>query len=278
VETGPLRPRNAGAKAAVLLVVGPLLLTAGIIGGRAALPVKELQLAPLVPFDLGSASAPPPALLDAPMIAVAPGSFEMGSTAKNESPPHRVAVAAFSIDATEVTVDAYRACVEATRCPADGLTEVAACNWATPGRGPHPMNCVDWNEADIYCRWLGKRLPTEEEWEFAARGPEGRIFPWGNSQPDEPTACFNRATTCPAGERAAGRTPQGALDLAGNVWEWTASPYCAYAVGDCGSVERVVRGGSYTAREGAKLRSSARSGHVITLRETYLGFRCARGG
>jgi formylglycine-generating enzyme required for sulfatase activity len=275
---GLFRPKHAGIKAAILLVCAPLLVAAVIIGGRLLLPVKELKLAPRTPFEIARSDTAPRERVEAPMVALPAGSFTMGSTERNEAPPHPVAVAAFAIDPELVTVRDYRACVAARRCSADGLDGPGPCNWGAPGREAHPMNCVDWNEADIYCRWIGRRLPTEEEWEYAARGPTGRLFPWGSEAPDETRACFGRDATCEAGAHPAGRTPEGVADLAGNVWEWTSSPYCGYATPGCASVERVVRGNSFRAREPARLRASQRSGHVITSRETFLGFRCARGG
>lgn len=271
-----IAPRGRGLRGAALLLGVPFLLIVVIIGGRLLMPVKELKLAPLVPFDAGHADEPPPAMRDAPMVALQGATFTMGSAEKNESPAHPVAVASFSIDPREVSVADFRACVAAGRCAVDALASLPGCAWGTPGAEQHPMNCVDWNEADIYCRWLGRRLPTEAEWEFAARGAAGRAYPWGNQPPSAERACFERGDTCPTGSRPSGATPEGVHDLAGNVWEWTASPYCPYSRPDCDSVERAVRGGSYTAREGAKLKATVRSGHVATLRERYLGFRCAR--
>jgi formylglycine-generating enzyme required for sulfatase activity len=80
------------------------------------------------------------------------------------------------------------------------------------------------------------------------------------------------------GERPSGATPEGVRDLAGNVWEWTSSPYCPYDKPGCESPQRTVRGGSYTAKEASKVRAALRSGHIVTLREQYLGFRCAKEG
>ena len=107
-------------------------------------------------------------------------------------------VGAFEIDKTEVTVRAYRACVEAGACQArwtvdwDGLTEEKRrkysqpCNWGTPDRDTHPMNCVDWQDAERFCTWAGKRLPTEQEWEYAAGGKAGNDYPWGANLPIAP--------------------------------------------------------------------------------------------
>ena len=102
------------------------------------------------------------------------------------------------------------------------------------------------------------------------------MYSRGSAPPDDARACFGREATCEPGERGAGATPEGVRDLAGSVWEWTSSAYCPYDKPNCDSAQRTVRGGSYTAKEGMKLRSSLRSGHVVTLRERYLGFRCAK--
>jgi formylglycine-generating enzyme required for sulfatase activity len=271
-----MTPRGRGVVGMVLTLAAPCVLIGIILGGRGVMPVKEMKLAPLVSFEAPKYGAPPPALAATPMVTVPAGTFSMGSTEKGESPVHSVDVAAFRLDPDEVTVADYRACVDANRCPADALTSLPGCNYGDRARDRHPMNCVDWNEAEIYCHWLGRRLPTEEEWEYAARGAAGRLYPWGNAAPDESRACFGRDATCPVGELTAGATPEGVRDLAGNVWEWTSSAYCPYDKPNCESAQRTVRGGSYTAKEGAKLRAALRSGHVVTLRERYLGFRCAK--
>lgn len=268
--------RGRAVRGAVLTLAAPFALIAIILGGRLAMPVKEMKLAPLVPFEPARYEAAPAAMLEKPMVTLPAGTFSMGSAEKAESPVHVVTVGSFALDPDEVTVADYRACVDANRCTVDPHASSSGCNYGSPERERHPMNCVDWNEAEIHCRWLGKRLPTEEEWEWAARGTAGRIHPWGSAPPDETRACFGRDGTCSVGERSAGATPEGVRDLAGNVWEWTASPYCPYDKPGCESSQRAVRGGSYTARDASRLRGALRSGHVVTLRERYLGFRCAK--
>jgi serine/threonine-protein kinase len=150
------------------------------------------------------------------------------------------------------------------------------CN-APRGAGDHPINCVDYAGAEAYCRWVGKRLPTEAEWELAARGPEGRPHPWGSDAPTCGRACIDRngacrdpdvsVATCAAGAHPADRTPEGIFDLGGNVAEWTAD-----AAGD--RALRVVRGASFIDGEEA-LRATTRAPVPAALAHVGIGFRCA---
>jgi formylglycine-generating enzyme len=166
-------------------------------------------------------------------LRVPAGEFRRGR--EGNTPAH---VPAFCIDRTEVTVAAYRACVSAGACTADHLTESTCndpfgacfvhretCNWDKPGREDHPINCVSWNQARRYCLWAGKRLPTNLEWEKAARGTDGRIHPWGGATPTCDLAVWangcGRYSTWPVGSKPRGASPYGALDMAGNVGEWT---------------------------------------------------------
>ena len=174
------------------------------------------------------------------------------------------------LDVTEVTVDGYRACVNAGTCtePVTG----GACNWDVEGRGNHPVNCVDWHQANAYCAWAGERLPTEQEWDAAARGVERRAFPWGNTPPSD-QLCWgptSGAHTCPVGSFPAGDTPEGLKDMAGNVWEWTLSTY--KPVGE----SRVVRGASWDNGHAAFVLASYRGRYVPSYQDADLGFRCAR--
>ncbi len=231
---------------------------------------------------------------------------------------HPVTVSAFCIDATEVTVRAYEACVAEGRCErtpddveyagmADGAKELYRpfCNARKPDRLDHPINCVDWDMASKYCAWKGGRLPTEAEWEFAARGAEQRDYPWGTQPPDatrlnaagrEFAAWAEKNAqkpgqihdaddtfvgTAPVGSFPAGATPSGVHDLAGNVFEWTADwfgPYGAEAAkdpkGPASGDQRAVRGGAFNAKEPTWVRAAYRWGNVPRTYNHGIGFRC----
>ena len=178
----------------------------------------------------------------------------------------------FLMDVTEVTADAYAGCVRAGGCTAEGLQCHAFATYGARGKGNHPINCVDWNQATAYCQWAGSRLPTEEEWEWAAcGGSRARTYPWGNDAPGS-QACWNRpnAGTCAVGSYPAGDAPGGIHDLAGNVSEWTTSNY------DASASYRVFRGGDFGNSAPGLLASSRYGSGPPTVRIGDLGFRCSR--
>ncbi len=185
----------------------------------------------------------------------------------------RVQVPAFSLGATEVTAAEYASCVAAQGCAEAGRGD--GCNSGVASRGAHPINCVTFAQAEAYCRHQGLRLPTEEEFELAALGPEGRAAPWGKGDPKD-RLCWGRADTregtCKAGAFPSGATPQGVQDLAGNVSEWTstcASPSCA-------DERRVARGGAWSSADPRVARAATRLTLKPSDRRNDVGFRCAR--
>lgn len=206
------------------------------------------------------------------MAAAPAGSFTLGKT---KAP---VTVAAHCIDRTEVTVSAYARCVEKGACSAPDAHDEDHewCNWKRAGREEHPINCVDQAQAIAYCAFVSARLPTEAEWEWSARGYErGTRFPWGDEEPGA-RACWDgpgntvpddREGTCPVGSFEAGANPAGVLDLAGNVWEWTAT--------DSGG-KAIDKGGGYPNAVASRLVAADRNQVVKTERYSTLGFRCVR--
>ncbi len=240
------------------------------------------------------------------MVEVPAGAFFMGCNERvdqecynSEKPGRELELPTFYIDRTEVTVEQYAACVRAGACSASGLDMplydgnerprfASYCNWGRSGRGSHPINCLDWSQARTYCAWAKKRLPTEAEWEKAARGPDGRKYPWGNEGYGRTVVAniadeslkreLSDATiaeeyddgfvgTAPVGQFPAGASPYGALDMVGNVWEWVEDWY------DAGKT-RSVRGGSWFG-EPRLARASTRDGLGPSDRFGYFGLRCA---
>ena len=212
------------------------------------------------------------------------GSFTMGSDPAlehapdaDEAPAHEVELAAFRLGRTPVTNRQYDAYVRANGYPAPSAWPGGT---VPPGRELHPVTYVSWDEAAAFCRWAGGFLPTEAQWERAARGDDRRTWPWGDDPPRPAHAALELTDTRPVGGRAAGAGPFGHLDLAGNVWEWTASERRAYPYdpGDGREAEsrspRVVRGGAFTHGPG-EARCSFRHGMLPGTIDHYVGFRLA---
>jgi formylglycine-generating enzyme required for sulfatase activity len=241
-----------------------------------AAPARPLPTRPTVPEQDG-------------MLLLPGGRFTMGSadraTPPNEHPSHEVTVAPFWIDRTEVTVAAYRACFEAGACERPPRSSTT-CTFDLDD--PQlPVSCVDWKQADAYCRFVRKRLPHEPEWEFAARGPTRARFPWGGWQ----SSCgfantlLREATgkTCTKGRPSrVGAHPMGAsmwgvLDLAGNVEEWTADWYAeSYAgVAPRAGASHTLRGGGWLSAPSASRTTSRDWGSSLEAGPN-VGMRCAR--
>jgi formylglycine-generating enzyme len=232
------------------------------------------------------------------MVFFAASTFKMGKEGR------QVQVGAFLLDRSEVRVGDYMACVRGGVC-AVPAKKATTCNWGKAGREEHPMNCISWKQAQTYCRSLGKRLPTSKEWERAARGLEGRSYPWGASAPSCRLAVYqgkgskagcDKDGTWPVGSFPAGSSPEKVLDLAGNVAEWVADCASSPAMGKgeragAGKVggagagkggrsasgscsHRVLRGGSWQS-EAAFLKAWVTSREEASLGSPLAGFRCA---
>jgi formylglycine-generating enzyme required for sulfatase activity len=228
--------------------------------------------------------APPPAPVGScpnGMCPIPAGTFQMGSTngVPDEQPVHAVTLAAYELDEFEVTVSQYAACVTAGGCTAAGTDTY--CNAGVSGWDNHPINCVDWNQATAYCTWDGKRLPTEQEWEYAARGTDGRKYPWGNEEPDN-QLCWsgggtNRYSTCEVGSYPSGKSPFGVQDMEGNVGEWASSLFTPNYSSQPIGTARVFRGRSWSSGLAALYAgSSFRDYDASSFQHSELGFRCAR--
>ena len=230
-----------------------------------------------------SASTPAPPRAPADGMAKIPGGkLKMGRDdgKKSEAPAHEVTVKDFFIDTREVTVAAYRECVAAKKCPEP--TDDEFCNFHKKDRDNHPINCVDFKSAEAFCAFVGKRLPTEQEWERAARGDDGRKYPWGAEEPNMDLLCWKRLKeklgTCEVGSRPKGASPYGVLDMAGNVNEWTSTKYCPYATPSCETEEHSGRGGSWDYSNADNVTTTTRAGGKPTHARDLLGLRCAKDG
>jgi formylglycine-generating enzyme required for sulfatase activity len=264
------------------------------------------------------------------MVLVPGGRFFMGSddpAFKLWQPAHKVALDAFCIDIYEVTAGDYKACSDRGECkrpevkvdyPKGETTSetdhernktayAELCNFGKEGREKHPMNCVSWALAEAYCIEQKKRLPTEAEWEYAARGSDGRKFPWGEDHGDERymNACGRECTawevahhlrlstrmyeaddgyagTAPVGSFPLGKTKFGAHDFIGNVWEWTADWFQTYSsdevinpVGAPAGDRKAIRGGGFNGGTELWLNPAFRYHQLATASSHGIGFRCA---
>lgn len=227
----------------------------------------------------------------APMVLVPAGSFTMGNegSGANEKPLHQVSLGAFYMDLHEVTTARYARFLEKSKGkPPDQWTAVRL-----PQLGDRPVIGVDWHDADAYCRWAEKRLPTEAEWEKAARGPEMQAYPWGEERPNASLANFDKSCILcnvyvdvlkPVGSYEGGKSPYGIYDMAGNVQEWTADWYDEHyykispkrnPAGPSQGLSKVARGGSWLSRR-TLLQSGLRNWEPPTSRQAHTGFRCVQ--
>ena len=256
------------------------------------------------------------------LLRINAGQFEMGSLTgdRNEAPVHVVELDSFWIDRLEISNRAFMYFVQITghRTLAEqqgksviykdgGYQEVVDAHWSSPIGHPsnlrefldHPVVQIAWPDADAYCKWAGKRLPTEAEWEYASSASAKSFFPWGDTAPDSnlqyranygSNSCCREndqdgfLNTAPVGSFPSGASPFGVHDMAGNVWEWTADWYSGtyYSSspkrnprGPATGAERVLRGGSWISYP-FMLRTTYRGKHTPDTRHNYGGFRCVR--
>ena len=221
----------------------------------------------------------------------------MGSDngASDEQPVHTVHLDAFYVDKYEVTNALYKACADAGVCqlPKDTSSKARSNYYGNPEFDDYPVIYVDWNMAKIYCEtWRGAHLPTEAEWEKAARGTDGRTYPWGEDSGGEGSECSKAnyyedcaTDTTKVGSYESGKSIYGAYDMAGNVLEWVADWYSetyyqtspsANPLGPDSGQYRVLRGGSFSTKNDVNLRSAARSSSPPSVSLWNIGFRCAR--
>ncbi len=257
-----------------------LLLLAGC-GGSAPPPAEA------------SRCDPDPAPVDC-FLAVPGGSFVMGAqghdpdadgydprAAPSEGPVRRVRVAPFWLQRVEATARTWSACVEAEACDPEHASTGGFSNQGVEARQEHAINGLSWDGAAALCTWLGGRLPTEAEWEWAARGAGGRRFPWGEeprcnvrdqavgSGAADEGPCRVRGTESFASASLV--SPAGMAGMAGNVWEWTADSWE-------GGERRVQRGGGWSSPDPWEWRASVRVGVDPGVRLNDVGVRCAAGG
>jgi formylglycine-generating enzyme required for sulfatase activity len=247
-------------------------LPAGAAGSaRVAATTDEAKVVPTQQTAL-----PPPAAPEG-MVYVPGGTVHVGTG--QERVTTAVQVSPFFIERTEVTVEAYLKCVKAGNC--EPPYPQPGCNGtAKKPRSKHPMNCISKREAERYCTQHGKRLPSEAEWQAAAGGTDGRMYPWGNDPAGE-QLCWQKNSkapdgTCPVGAFPQGASPVGAQDMAGNVEEWTSTVDPGSSMGGFR-----IKGGSYEVDDMNPEASNVSIGEKTSMTEINsaltVGMRCAKG-
>ena len=299
-----LHPKNKISPGWIIAFVGLIAVVAIVVWVLPPLVARPAPTPTPIPTstpDIGSTwTRPADGMV---MMYVPAGTFTMGDTLDQamaecqkvdvtcqqveftfEQPPHSVTLDAYWIDKTDVTNAMYALCVNAGDCQAPSYRK----DYDDPIYSTYPVVEVNWNDAHAYCQWAEARLPTEAEWEKAARGTDGRIYPWGNSAPTCLLANFTGGIGCPnvivaVGSSPAGASPYGVLDMAGNVWQWVNDWYdpAYYAnspssnpQGPVNGTYRMLRGGAYNIN-GSHIRSVARNMSGPT-DGGITGFRCAR--
>jgi formylglycine-generating enzyme required for sulfatase activity len=241
----------------------------------------NMALVPAGPFTMGGKASE-----EVKMCSEKFGSVCQLAWFVDEEPEHQVSLAAFFIDIYEVTNAGYKDCVQQGACepPQSSASNSRPSYYGDPEFDQYPVIYVSWHQAQAYCKWRGARLPTEAEWEKAARGTDLRMYPWGNEL-DATFANFHWSVsdTTPVGSYESGISPYGLYDMAGNVWEWTSSLYKPYPYNTndgresaTGSGDRVIRGGSWGQEGDNSVSVSYRYAYDPDQANMDLGFRCAK--
>jgi eukaryotic-like serine/threonine-protein kinase len=290
----PKQARRVRWAIAVGAAAGLVLLGAFAFGFYRYRAGQQASLAKCAQFD-----CKPRGNDGAAMVFVPAGEFTMGNDngGANAKPVHQVYIDAYWVDVYEVTNALYKRCVDAGSCrpPASSASAKQASYFGNPQFDNYPVTYVGWEDAKAYCAWAGKRLPTEAEWEKAARGTDARVYPWGNEWDGTKANVELRVgDTTPVGRYPAGASPYGALDMAGNVWEWVAdwydSTYYAHSpsrnpAGPSSGQYRVLRGGGWmddywfsraTTRYDFTYPTFRFDFYYPIFRYDFVGFRCAQ--
>jgi eukaryotic-like serine/threonine-protein kinase len=227
-------------------------------------------------------------------VYVPAGEFLMGSDTVKESqsyseelPQHTVYLDAFWIDRTEITNAQYASCVAEGHCtlPGNTISSRHSSYYGDVQYADYPVVYVNWNQSQAYCAWAGRRLSSEAEWEKAARGTDGRLYPWGNAAPDQNRLNYNsnKGDTTAVGSYIFGASPYGALNMAGNVWEWVNDWYSSTyyqnsparnPLGPDSGTDRGLRGGSWNNSD-RYIRTAQRYSNIPAYWYYDVGFRCA---
>ncbi|MEW5868753.1 MAG: SUMF1/EgtB/PvdO family nonheme iron enzyme [Chloroflexota bacterium] len=297
---GQVKPLKIGAGALVLLALG-LAAVVGLVWWASSqkpvpteapvMPARTQTVTPLSATTPLPTAAPAVQIGGVPMVLIPAGEFQMGSESGNsdEKPVHTVYLDDYYIDVYEVTNARYIECVTAVRCdpPDESKSYTRSSYYGNPEYADYPVIYVTWEMADTYCQWRGGRLPTEAEWEKAARGGlENELYPWGDEAPTCKQANFNGSgcvgDTSPVGSYVP--NGYGLYDMAGNVWEWVQDWYLESfygssrrdnPTGPASGESRVLRGGGWYDNERG-LRVADRSRIAPADSYNYFGFRCAR--
>ncbi|TAK06075.1 MAG: hypothetical protein EPO39_09780 [Candidatus Manganitrophaceae bacterium] len=256
---------------------------------------------PLPAYEITPVQTKEEKIVEQKMVLIPEGAFIMGNNGRptpegagdeDEQPEHKVFVKSFYIDMYETTNAHYKQYVDATGAEPPLLWRNGA---YPPAKVNHPVVYVSWYDADAYCQWAGKRLPTEEEWEKAARGSDGRHFPWGSQfefkKANTPQYWLakgievSQGSTMPVGSFEEGKSPYGLYDMAGNVYEWVSNWYLPYPGNQFpnihyGQKNKVLRGGSWydclSYGCGLSAPSYNRSRFTPEIKNKGFGFRCAK--